>query len=557
MEVDVLLVGAGPANLAFAYRLATQVKLHNEAIDQGKITGEKIEPLEIAILEKCREVGDSVLSGAVMDPRGIEALMPDWKEQGAPIESEVTGDATYFFTKKKAIKFPVTPPPLRQHGYYIVSLSKFTRWLSTKVQELGVNIFSGFTGKEMLYDEQNRVIGVRTGDKGVDKHGNKKDNFEPGLDIHAKITVLGEGVRGSLTRDHIEKLKLDTGKNPPSYATGVKEVWELKPGRFPTGMVYHTMGFPQRKGVMGGGWVYGMDNNQISLGFVTWLSYSDPYTNPHHNFQLYKTHPFIKALLEDAKMVQYGAKAVTVGGYYSIPKMVGDGWMMVGESANIVDGQKLKGVHLALISGKMGADTALEALKKKDYSEAILKTYSETFESSEFKKDLMLSRNFHQAFDGGFLKGLIRTGFQTLLKGRDLFGEKLESHVDRSHMKKIKDFFGTQKEAPNYKYDGKITFDKLTDVYHAGSIHEEDQPSHLVVPDRDLCSTKCAEEYGNPCQYFCPAAVYEIEQNESKKQLKINASNCVHCKTCDIMDPYRNITWVTPEGGGGPQYTIL
>lgn len=557
LEVDVLLIGAGVASLSTAYRLIQRVKEHDQKVEKGEIAGSKIGPLEVAIIEKCREVGDAVLSGAVMDPKGIIELMPDWKERGAPVESEVTGDATYFFTKKRALKFPVSPPPLRQHGNYVVSLTKLTRWLADQVKALGVNIFEGFAGTELLYDN-GRVIGVRTGDKGINKKGEKKENFEPGIDIQAKLTILGEGVRGSLTRDHIAKLKLDTGVNPPSFATGVKEVWELSPGRFPKGMVYHTMGFPLTKGGIGGGWLYGMEGNLLSLGYVTWLSYADPTIDPHRLFQIFKTHPVLKKILEGGKMVQYGAKAVSVGGLYSIPRMVSDGCMLVGESANLVDGQRLKGIHLAFASGVLAGDTAFEAMKKKEFTEATLRSYPESFEKSWLKKELMLSRNFHQAFDGGFIIGMIRTAFQALLRGRDLFGNRLSSTDDRRHMKKIPDYFGPQLPPPDaLKFDNKFLFDKLTDIYNSGTIHEEDQPTHLLVPDRDLCAVRCTREYGNPCTKFCPAEVYEMEESGGSRHLKLNPSNCVHCKTCDIMDPYLNISWVPPEGGGGPRYTVM
>lgn len=558
MPVDVVIVGAGVASLSTAYQLVKKVNEHNQKIEKGEIQGEKIGPLEIAILEKTQQVGDAILSGAVMDPSGIEMLMPDWKEQGAPIESEVTGDATYRLTKNGAIKFPFTPPPLRQHGYYIVSLSKMTRWLAQKVQGMGINIFEGFASSQLLYDENNRVIGVRTGDKGINKKGEKKSNFEPGIDIMAKVVILGEGVRGSLTRDHTSKLGLDQGKNPPSFATGVKEVWELKPDRFPKGMVYHLMGFPQKKGIMGGGWLYGMDNNNLSIGYATWLSSSDPFFDPHKNLQMFKTHPFIKKILGGGKLVQYGAKVVSVGGYYSIPKIVGDGWMIVGEAANIVDGQRLKGVHLAFASGKMAGDTIFNALKAKDFSENQLNSYPEAFEKSNFKKNLLLSRNFHQAFDKGYPLGLIRTGFQQILKGRDIFGDKLKAEPDVKHLKKVAEFYGTANAKPTeMKFDNTYLYDKLTDVYNAGSIHEEDQPSHLVVTDTNICADRCTQEYGNPCTRFCPAQVYEMDKTNGNTQIKLNPSNCVHCKTCDIMDPYDNIRWVVPEGGGGPRYTIL
>ena len=541
MEVDVLFVGAGPAALASAYQLAKRAKEEGQTI-------------EIAILEKCREVGDSILSGAVMDPHGMNELMPDWLTRGAPVESKVTEDYAYFLTKNKALRFPITPPPLRQHGNYILSLSKFTRWMSQIVSEMGVNIFTGFTGREILMEE-GRVIGVRTGDKGIDKHGQRKGNFEAGIDIHAKITILSEGVRGSLTRDVITKLGLDKDRNPPSFGTGVKEVWEIKEDRFPKGLVYHTMGFPANRGAMGGGWLYGMDKNLLSLGYVTWLSYSDPETNPHLNFQTYKTHPLIKKILEGGKMVQYGAKAVSVGGWYSIPKLIHHGLMLIGESGNLVDGQRLKVVHLAIASGMRAANTAFEALKKKDFSESTLKAYPENIENSWITKELLLSRNFHQAFENGFTLGLIRTGIQTLLGGRDILGDRLKSVADVRHMKKLEEF-GPTLISP-LKFDNQFLFDKLTDVYNSGAIHEEDQPAHLLVPSLNICQDRCTKEYGNPCTKFCPAQVYEMEEINGARSLKLNPSNCVHCKTCDIMDPYNNIRWVTPEGGGGPQYTIL
>lgn len=558
MPVDVVMVGAGVASLSTAYQLVKRVNERNQRIDKGEIGGDKIGPLEIAILEKTKRVGDAILSGAVMDPRGIEMVMPDWKDQGAPIESPVTSDATFFFSKNRAFKFPINPPPLRQHGNYIVSLCKLTRWFAEKVQGMGVNIFEGFAAAQLLYDEKGRVIGVRTGDKGVNKKGEKKQNFEPGIDIMAKVVVLGEGVRGNLTRDHIWRVGLDRDRNPPSFGTGVKEVWEIKPDRFKKGVVYHTMGFPQRKGVMGGGWIYGMDLNLLSLGYVTWLSYSDPFTDPHKDFQTFKSHPFIKSILEGGKMVQYGAKAVSVGGYYSIPKMAGDGWMLVGESANLVDGQRLKGIHLAFASGKWAGDAAFEAFLAKDFSEATLKAYPESFEQSTFKRELMKSRNFHQAFENGFSLGLIRTGIQQILGGRDLFGNRLRSVADVRHVKKISDYYeNSSTQVPTVKYDNQFLYDKLTDVYNSGAIHDEDQPSHLIVADTNLCVERCAREYGNPCNQFCPAQVYEMEVVEGKRRLTVNASNCVHCKTCDLMDPYDNIRWVVPEGGGGPQYTIL
>lgn len=557
LEMDVLLVGAGPASLAAAYQLAKCAKEHDDAIDKGIKQGKKLGELNIAVIEKTRDVGDAILSGAIMVPRAMDELMPDWRQKGAPVEAVIDDPGAFWFTKNGAIRFPVTPPPLSDRGGLSISLSKFTRWFRGIVEGMGVNIFTEFSGRELLYDGE-RVLGVRTGDKGISKKGEKKPNFEPGVEIVAKVTVLGEGPRGSLTRDHIWRQKLDHGKNPAIFATGVKEVWEIPDGRFPKGAAYYTMGFPQDKGFIGGGWLYSMGGNQISIGYVTWLSYADPLQNPHENFQRWKTHPYLRKVLDGGKMVQYGAKTVNVGGYYSIPKMYGDGWMLVGESANLVDGQKLKGIHLAIKSGQLAGDVAFEALLKGDSSAATLKAYEDAFEKSWMKEELWESRNFHQAFDSGFWPGMVRGGLQFLLGGRDVLGDKLAAHSDVSHMKKIPEFYGgSEGKHETLKFDGHYLFDKLQDVYLAGSIHEEDQPSHLVVKNTNICVSPCTEEYGNPCVQFCPAAVYEMDGSSAARHHKINASNCVHCKTCDLMDPYDNIRWVTPEGGGGPRYTIL
>jgi len=560
MEVDVLFVGGGVACLSGALHLANLIKGHNKNVEKEG-HGKKLDEIMIAVLEKGAYVGSHGISGAVMDPVALKELVPDFLEKGAPLEGEVKKEEVYLFTGKRRIKSPVTPPPLNNHGNYVISLSKFTEWLGKLVEESGVDIFPGFAGTEVLYDD-NRVVGVRTGDKGIDADGSKKSNFEPGIDLHAKVTVFGEGSRGSLTKTLIEKFRLDEGKNPQSYVVGVKEVWEVPEGRIQPGDVIHTMGYPHKSKTYGGGFVYGMKSNQVSIGLLTGLDYEDPFLDPHREFQKFKLHPYVADLLKDGKLVQYGAKTVPVGGYFSIPKLTMEGGLIIGDSASLFISQKIKGIHVVMKSGMLAAEAIFEGLLRDDFSQAQLGKYETTLHDSYVGKELYKVRNFHQAFRKGLWVALVKAGLQYILGGR-ILKNRLTAEQDWTHLRKVSDLYGT--EAPtetqkgNIKFDGKRTFDKETDVYYSGTTHEEQQPAHLKIADLKICYTRCKEEYQNPCQRFCPANVYEMEIDEEtgKPNLKLNFSNCVHCKTCDVKDPYEIITWVPPEGGGGPKYTMM
>ena len=550
LDFDVVFVGAGPANLSGALHLARLVKQNPELGD-----------IEIAVIEKGATVGAHILSGAVMDPKALKELMPDFIEQGAPLEAPVNEDYFLYLTPKHAIRSPITPPPLKNHGYYVVSLNRLTAWLGEKCEEAGVNIFPEFPGADLLYDDNDAVVGVRTGDKGIDKEGKPKPNFEPGVDLRAKVTVLGEGPRGSLTKKLVERLGLAEGREPQVYVIGVKELWELPDDRYPAGRVTHTLGFPSDVHTYGGGWIYGMQNRVLNIGYVTGLDYKDPLLDPHAEFQRYKTHPYIAKLLEGGKMIRYGAKSTTAGGYFAMPRPYADGVLLTGDSAGFLNPQRLKGIHSAIKSGMLAAETIFEALKNGDYSANQLQVYEKALNDSWIIPELRKVRNFHAGFKHSRWVALVNTGLQFFTGGRawGIF-DRDHAHAGHLEMQKLSAYGyhgdNIEQRYNGLRFDGKTTFNKLTDVYHAAVGHNEDQPAHLHVLDTNICSTRCAEEYGNPCQRFCPAAVYEMVEDgaNGKRRLQINFSNCVHCKTCDIMDPYQIINWVTPEGGGGPDY---
>ena len=556
LEVDVLFVCAGPASLAGALRLRQLINQHNRE-SGGKSLGE----ISIAVIEKGREIGSHIISGAVMDIRSLEELLPNFRELGAPFESKVTEEDVSYLTKNLKIKSLIIPPPLDNHGKYVVSLNKLIRWLGPIVEESDVMLLPEFPGAELLYDGD-RVIGVRTGDKGIGKDGEKKENYAPGADIFAKITVLGEGVRGSLTKKLIEKLKLDQGRNPQVYAVGVKEIWELPKGRVTPGSVMHTLGYPLPNDTFGGGFVYGMQNDLLDIGLIVGLDYQDPFTDPHRLFNKFKQHPAIARLLEGGKMLHYGAKTIPEGGLLSQPKYYGDGFLIIGDSASFLNSMKLKGIHMAIKTGMLAAETIYEALVAERYDEKQLRRFDQLVKESYIYKELFRVRNFHQAFRHGRRWGLIESGLQYFTGGLGLLGD-LRTEAGYEMMKKLHFFNRLPKHSGDIpqlepvKYDNKLTFDKVTDVYRSGTEHDEDQPPHLKVLDFNICVNRCTVEYGNPCQYFCPAAVYEVEEANGGRRPKINFSNCVHCKTCDIMDPYQIIDWVTPEGGGGPNYINL
>ncbi|HEX8288251.1 MAG TPA: electron transfer flavoprotein-ubiquinone oxidoreductase [Pyrinomonadaceae bacterium] len=561
LEMDVVFVGAGPANLAAALHLKNSVDEHNELVEKGRKRGEKIPDLEIGIIEKGSFVGAHILSGAVMDPIAIRELIPDFLEQGCPIDTVVSTDAFWYLTENRAIESPVTPPPLKNHGKYILSLSKMCEWLGEKCEEAGINIFPEFPGAEMLYDENNRVIGVRTGDKGINKEGEPKENFEPGVDLLAKVTVLGEGSRGSLAKHLMQRLGLNQGKEPQVFSLGVKELWEVPAGNIEEGAVIHTLGFPSDTQTYGGGWIYGMKNNVVSIGYVTGLDYLDPLIDPHAEFQKFKTHPKVAEILAGGKMLKYGAKTINAGGWNTMPQLYADGVLIVGDSGSFLNGQRIKGIHTAMKSGMLAAETILWAFIHDDFTSKTLRHYEEKVNSSWIYDELYPVRNFHGSFQAGRWSALVNSGLQYVTGGYAWGFMPKEHHVaghERMRMLEEYDYQNddTRQRYPDLKFDKQLTFDKITDVYHAGVAHDEDQPSHLHVLDTEICAERCAEEYGNPCQRFCPAAVYEMEYNSKtdRRELKVNFSNCVHCKTCDIMDPYQIINWVTPEGGGGPNY---
>ncbi|MGH9903210.1 MAG: 4Fe-4S dicluster domain-containing protein, partial [Pyrinomonadaceae bacterium] len=417
--------------------------------------------------------------------------------------------------------------------------------------EAGVNIFPEFPGAEMLYDEKDRVVGVRTGDKGIDREGRRKANFEPGVDLLAKVTVLGEGPRGSLVKQLSQRLNLNEGREPQVYSLGLKELWELPDDRYPAGRVTHTLGYPSDAHTYGGGWVYGMQNRILNVGYVTGLDYRDPLLDPHMEFQRFKEHPFLARLLEGGKMIRYGAKTVAAGGFYAMPRIYADGALLVGDCAGFLNSQRLKGIHTAIKSGMLAAEAIFEALVAGDYSARQLQRYEQLVGESWIMPELRRVRNFHAGFRRGRWLGLANAGLQFITGGRS-WGLFDRSTAEPGHeaLKKLSTY-GYRGDDLSQRYgqvrfDGKLTFNKVTDVYHASVAHDEDQPVHLHVLDTDICSTRCAEEFGNPCQRFCPAAVYEMVEDgaDGKRKLQINFSNCVHCKTCDIKDPYQIINWV-------------
>ncbi len=510
------------------------------------------------VIDKAAEIGYHGLSGAVMDPRGISELFADWKERGAPVEAPVTSDALWYLTQGGKIAAPIVPPMMNNSGKYVTSLQKLVKWLGEQAEALGADVFPSFPGQELLWDGD-RIAGVRIGDKGVDKNGNPKGNYEPGADLFAKITILGEGPRGTLAKQAMPRLGLGEGKEPQVYACGVKEIWQCAPGSVKAGSVIHTLGFPLPSDVFGGGWIYGMANDVLDIGLVTGLDYGDPTTDPHNEFQRFKTHPAIRAMLEGAKLLRYGAKAIPEGGLFAMPRLYSDGMMLIGDSGGFLNGMRLKGIHLAIKSGMMAAETAIEALAAGNADAQTLSAYERRFKKSWAFKELRAARNFHQGFEHGTLAGMINVGLGMVTGGMG-FGvvDRLGAQAGHERMRKA----GYKPNpGPRAVIDNVITFDKLTDVFNSGTMHDEDQPSHLHVADTNICAQRCTVEYGNPCQYFCPAQVYEpmFEKTDGKVEgrLQVNFTNCVHCKTCDIMDPYQIITWVPPQGGEGPVYTLM
>jgi len=568
MEVDILIVGGGSSGLSCALHLQNLVQKYNESVQSGNSLGSIISDPMIVVLEKANEIGAHSFSGAVLNPTSLQELMPHFKEEGFPFESKVEQDAVYYLGKESSFKLPITPPPFHNTGNYIVSLSKMNRWLAGKCEEKGINIFPGFAAVEALY-EGDRIIGIRTGDKGRDKEGNPKSNFEPGMILKSKLVIFAEGTRGSLFKQVSNKLNLRSGKNPEVFEEGVKEIIQMPKGTVEAGKVIHTMGFPLSKSI-GGTFVYTCPDDKIVLGLVAYLDSHDPFLDPHRELQKLKTHPFFQKMLQGGQVIAYGGKTLPAGGYYSMPRLYGQGWVVCGDSASMVDVQKLKGIHLAMKSGMLAAETALQGLIQKDFSETITKSYDIKIKDSFVGRELFRVRNFHQTLSKGMLASLPLIGLQELTGGRGLF-DKMPTLEDSKTTEKVVEVWGPdgQKAEENMlpKADGKLFFDKLSSVYLTGTLHDEDSPNHLLLKNPDICRVECEPKYKSPCNHFCPASVYEMVPAKSNKGLKdasgnptqfdlhINYTNCIHCKTCDIKCPFENIEWTVPEGGGGPRYS--
>ena len=530
LELDCLVVGAGPAGLAAALRF------------------KELQPdLEVAVLEKGSAAGIHCLSGAVVDPKGLDELLPGWRDLDPPIEADVGEERFYALSERRAYRLPM-PPPMHNRGNFVCSLNRLAAWLAGIAESRGIEIYPEFPARSLLLDGD-RVLGVRLVDSGLSKSGERKGSFQPGADLTAKVTILCDGVRGNLTKELARRIpEILEGRNAADFETGVKELWKVRPGSFPAGKVVHTAGWPLPRSVYGGSWIYGMGGDRVSLGLVMGLDYRDPTWDLHREFTRFKTHPLIAGILEGGEVIRYGAKAIPGGGLYAMPRLYGNGWLLAGDAAGTVNMARLKGIHLALKSGALAGETAAAAIAGGDTSESRLAAYAAAFEASWAHRELHRTRNFRAAFKKwSLVRAMLALGIQTLLGGRGVLYDRLR------HEEPVHEGLGGPRPGPAEPvYDGKTTFDKMTDVFHSGTTHEEDQPCHLVVREPDLCVSRCTAEHGNPCNHFCPAGVYEFTDH-----LVINAANCVHCKTCDIKDPYGIIDWVTPEGGGGPNYTDL
>jgi electron-transferring-flavoprotein dehydrogenase len=564
LDFDVLFVGAGPSNLAGLWRLLDLVEAHNR-----KPGAKKLEGLTFGLIEKGDEIGDHIFSGAVLDPIALQELMPDFLDRGFPSEGVVTAEEVWMLTERSGIKFPVPPPFLANHGNHVVSLSKMCRWMAAELEKrsvpgVDVMLLPGFAGMKVLW-EGTQVVGVQTADKGVNADGTKRGNFEPGNNLKAKVTVFGEGPRGHLARELDEVLKLQASAlNPQVYETGVKEVWEVPEGNIPPGFVMHTAGWPTPDGESGGSWIYAMGSNRLSIGYVVSLDSRDPFIDAHLMLQKFKQHPKVAPFLEGGKMLQYGGKALAIGGWHSMPRLAFAGGMLVGDAAQMVNAARLKGIHLGMKGGMLAAETILEALQSGDVSETALMRYSHAFLGSWAGAELYKSRNFHGAIEHGLTPAAaVKVGASLVTSGW-VPGAPLRFHSDAAATQSTEAYYGKKglkRDDMDWGIrlgaEGAIT--KLDDVYASGTLHDEHQPGHLKIVKGDHVCVTCWEEKGSPCTVFCPAQVYEMHPNEKGvvKKVEIAFSNCVHCKTCDIKCPEENVIWTPPEGGGGPKYTLL
>jgi electron-transferring-flavoprotein dehydrogenase len=537
MEFDVVIVGGGPAGLAAA------IRLKQLAIEAGR-------ELSVCLIEKGAELGAHILSGAVMEPRALNELIPDWKAKEAPLTVEAKGDNFVFLTEKMAIPL-MAPPQMNNHGNYIVSLGNVVRWLGKQAEELGVEVFPGFAATEVLYDESGAVKGVATGDMGVGKDGTPTANYTPGVELLARQTFFAEGCRGSLTKTLVRRFALDRDSDPQTFGIGIKELWQVEPARHKPGTIVHTVGWPLDSETYGGSFLYHADNNQVYIGYVVGLDYKNPFLSPFEEFQRFKTHPSVRPLLEGGRRVSYGARALAEGGLQAIPKLTFPGGLLIGDTAGFLNVPKIKGIHTAMKSGMVAADAVFEALAGDAAGPLEATAYSAKLKQSWVWEELYLSRNIRPSFHWGLWGGIAYSALDTyILRGRAPW--TLKVHADHVHLRKASE----SKRIEYPKPDGVITFDRMSSVFLSGAIHEENQPCHLQLKDPDVAISVNLALYDAPEQRYCPAAVYEIvtEGEGQSPHLVINASNCVHCKSCDIKDPTQNINWVVPEGGGGPNY---
>lgn len=548
IDFDIVFVGGGPATLSSAIHLTNLIKKYNENIEVGKVQGKKIDIEDkIAVLEKGAYFGAHNISGAVLIPDVLSELLPNHKELGCPIEAEVNAESIYFLTKNRKFKVPFIPDFLDNHGNYLISLSKFVGWLSKIAENNNVVLLEETAAVEILY-EGTKVVGVRTDDKRLQENGQYKT---PGYILNSKVVILGEGSNGTLCKKVVEDLHLDQGKYPSIYEIGVKEIYEVKNNPLQKGECIHTFGYPFRKGLSGGGFVYGISENQVVIGLAIHLSSEDPQLDPHKELQKYKQHPFIYGIIKDGTPTHYGARTIPCGGYFSVPKLASDGIMIIGDSANLVDSRKLKGLHMAMKSGMLAAEVIFEAYKTDDFSANQLSMYEEKLKSSWIYSDLRKGRNFTPTIAMGIsLNSGLLLGFEIISGGSTPIGN-LKTKADYSTTKDLKSFYGNKLPEPLPKADDKIIINKLTDVYFSGTSHDERQKNHIYLKDEAKCK-KCIAEYGASCTAFCPASVYELEGD----RIRVNFSNCLHCKTCDLKCPFQNIVWNLPEGGGGPRYTL-
>ena len=534
MEYDVVVVGGGPSGLACAIRLK-------------QLAAEKGREVNVCLIEKGSEIGAHILSGAVLEPRALDELLPDWKALGAPLHTPAGEDRFLFLTEKRAIRLP-TPPTMHNHGNYIISLGNLCRWLGQQAEGLGVEIYPGFAAAEVLYHEDGSVKGVATGDLGIGRDGKHTENYQVGMELHAKQTIFAEGCRGSLTKTLMQKFNLRESSDPQAYGIGIKELWEVKPERHQAGLIVHTTGWPVDSKTYGGSFLYHLENNQVAVGFVVGLDYQNPWMSPFDEFQRFKTHPAIRGYFEDGRRISYGARAISEGGFQSLPKLSFPGGVLVGDTAGFLNNAKIKGIHTAMKSGMTAAEAVYDALAQEGTQE--VKSYAKKLRDTWIWDELYRVRNIRPSFRWGLWGGLAYSAIDTFVfQGKAPW--TLHNHDDHSALKKAAEC----KPIDYPKPDGKLTFDKLSSLYLANVNHEENQLCHLTLKDAAVPVNVNLALYAGPEQRYCPAGVYEFVKNDDgSDRLQINAANCVHCKTCDIKDPTQNIDWVVPEGGGGPNY---